>query len=93
MDKAQTFRRLKDLGNEACEQLQALGSPARERFGAVNWAHLGVVEVLRCEDEAGAETWLVGIEEASPECGLASYVYDFILDEMPGLALEVRTEW
>lgn len=93
MDKKETFRRLRDLGDAACAGAQKLPAPEQRKLGAVNWGDLGVTEVLYCEDEDGASMWVVLIEEASPGSRLSSYVSDFIRAEMPDLPLEVRTEW
>lgn len=83
------FARIRRVAEKALDE--ARGSQGD--FGAVNWGDLGVVETLHCQDEYGRASWRILIEEASPDCGLASLVYAAVKGEFPDEAFDVATEW
>jgi hypothetical protein len=79
---------------EADKAIAEAEADTSQKFGAVNWGDIGVTEVLYCLDEDGRAIWRVVIEEASPGCGLASYVYQRLVAAIPGTTqFDVSTEW
>ena len=87
-------QRLMALANEAIEKAEEAYNRDNETFGGVNWADLEAREVLRCEDQNGAISWRVLVEEA--HCNrLELFIFRYIDDRAPEefQGLEIRTEW
>lgn len=61
-------------------------------FGAVNWADLECVDVVKC---VGLRLeWIeVHVEEAAPDSQLADWLHRALCDEFGTCRLFVRTEW
>lgn len=87
-------KKLMDLANEALEKAEAEHNCDNKTFGGVNWADLEVREVLLCEDQNGAISWRVLVEEAHCD-RLELFIFRYIDDRAPEEfeGLEIRTEW
>jgi hypothetical protein len=87
------FQAIRASAEAALQSARDLDDEGRLALGAINWAHLHVVEVLFCRDEAGGTCWRVLIEEANPGCELGSLVYAHLKAEFPDQAFDVGVEW
>ncbi len=87
-------QRLMGLANEAIEKAEEVDRADTKAFGGVNWADLEVREVLLCEDQNGAISWRVLVEEAHCD-RLELFIFRYIDDRAPEefQGLEIRTEW
>ena len=91
---SEKHQRLMQLANEAIEKAKSMDRLESEAFRGVNWADLEAREVLRCEDQSGALSWQVLVEEAhcnALELFILRYIDDRAPEEFEGL--DVRTEW
>ena len=93
MDLPKLGIKTKDL----IDAVEACLKEARENkgdLGAVNWADLHVTDVeyrLSMLHPNGGPHCVVLIEEASPNCKLASFIGDRIRDRFPNICIEC--EW
>jgi len=59
--------------------------------GAINWADLGVIDVIYCVNMDGDEYYIVEIDEAAPDNpDLHQYLYEHLVG--CGVSVEIRTE-
>lgn len=87
------FDRIKQVAEQALRQAESLSDDERKALGAVNWGDIGVGDVVHCRNARG-ETWFyVEVGEASPGCGLGSFMHNRLHSAFPGVHIEVRTEW
>ena len=62
-------------------------------MGAVNWADLRVIDVVKCQGREGNAWYRVEIEEAAPGCGLERFVFDKLFAQFPNEVIAVKAEW
>lgn len=93
MPNPQHFRAIREAGESFIDSLKAADALSRDTMGAINWSDLHVVEVLFCLNARGEHSWRVLIEEAAPESGIASAVYDHLMELFPGQVFDVAAEW
>ena len=89
-----THELLRNLAGEALNAARKEYTSGQEYFRAVNWGDLQVVNVLKCVDGDGSESWQVLIEEAN-SVDLERYVWGEIKRRFHGILpdIEIRTEW
>lgn len=84
---------IRKAAEKALSAIQAGEMGDRARYGAVNWTHLRVIDVVFCIGEDGNRFWRVLVEEASPESGIAPAVYEHLTATFPDQVIDVAAEW
>ena len=86
------FLEIRRVAEKVLSALKTVPKERRGNMGAVNWGDLRVVEVAYVEPDHGENYFLVRIEEAANDCGLAGPIIQ-ALTEAGFPNVEIICEW